>query len=341
MQLNYERLLTHLQQNLAPIYLIQGDEPLLVQEACIAISNQAKRSHFTEQICLTIDAQFNWQGLINQLQNFSLFNEQQLIKLQLTGNLNPEGAQVICQYAQQPSQDKILIITGNKLTGAQLQSSWCKAIEKQGIIVNIWPINQAQMSGWLKQRLTNLGLKITSESLQLLADFCEGNLLAAQQLLQKIQLLAPQETISLATIQQLINDDARFTLFDLVDTCLQGNAKQTLRIIAKLQAEATEPTLIIWSLARELRLLINVMEQVKQGKTLSAALATQSIHSKRSSLLNKALHNSSLELWYHLLMQTAELDKIVKGATPGNIWQAIRILCLQFALRKDSLFIRT
>lgn len=338
MQFNYERLLTHLQQNLAPIYLIQGDEPLLVQEAYIAISNQAKRFDFTEQICLAVEPQFNWQILTNQLQNYALFNDKQLIKLQLTGNLNPEGAQVICQYAQQPSQDKILIIISNKLTGSQLQSSWCKAIEKQGVIVNIWPINQAQMSAWLKQRLTNLGLKITSESLQLLADFCEGNLLAAQQLLQKIQLLAPQEPIPVATIQQLIKDDARFTLFDLVDTCLQGNAKQALRIIAKLQAEQTEPTLIIWSLARELRLLINVMEQVKQGKALSAALATLSIHSKRSSLFNKALHNSSLELWYRLLMQTADLDKIIKGATSGNVWQAIRILCLQFALRKGNLF---
>ncbi|MDF2868365.1 MAG: holA [Gammaproteobacteria bacterium] len=338
MQLNYERLLAHLQQNLAPIYLIQGDEPLLVQEACIAIRNQAKQLHFTEQIRLTIDPQFNWHTFTSQLQNFSLFNEQQLIELQLTANLNPEGARLLYEYAQQPSQDKTLVILSHKLTSAQLQSTWCRAIEKHGVIVSIWPITQAQMPGWLKQRLTSLGLKMTSEGLQLLADFCEGNLLAAQQLIEKIQLLASQDPIPLATIQQLINDDARFTVFDLIDTCLQGNAKQTLRIVNKLQVEEAEPALIVWSLARELRALINIAEQVKQGKTLSAALATQSANSKRNALLNKALQNTSLTLWYRLLMQTAELDKIIKGAAIGNIWQAIRALCLQFALRKYSFF---
>jgi DNA polymerase-3 subunit delta len=338
MQLNYERLSPHLGQNLAPIYLIQGDEPLLVQEACAAICSQAKLNHFTDHVRLTIDSAANWQMFNNYLHNFSLFNEQQLIELQLAGNLTPQGAQILSEYAQQPSQDKLVVIISNKLTNAQLQAAWCKAIDKQGVIVNIWPINQAQMPNWLKQRLTTLGLKTSAEGLQLLADFCNGNLLAAQQLLQKVQLLGLREFLPLASIEQLLNDDARFTIFDLIDACLQGDPAQTLRIVNKLQIEGTEPAIIIWSLAKELRVLINILEQTQQGKSLTAAIASQSSYNKRNTLLTKALQQTSLELWYHLLIETAELDKIIKGASNGNCWHSLQTLCLGFALRKTTLF---
>lgn len=334
MQLNYERLLSHLHSNFAAIYLVHGDEPLLVQEACQAIRNKAIQQNYTEQIRFTVDAQFNWNNFANQYNNLSLFNERQLVELQLTANLTTQGNQLLQDYAQQINQDKVILITSPKLTNAQLQSSWCKAIDKYGIIVTIWPITPGQLPNWLQQRFKQSGLTITSDGLQLLADYCNGNLLAAQQLLEKVKLLATEQVIKLETIQQTINDGARFTVFDLTDACLQGDVKRALRILDKLAAENTDLVLIVWSLARELRALISYAEQ-QTTQTYARPAATN----KNMALLAKVSLSAPVSLWYQLLMQVAEVDQIVKGASTGNAWQFLRTICLQFATRKQNLFI--
>lgn len=338
MQLNYERLVTHLSQQLARVYLIHGDEPLLVQEACLAIRAKAKQANFLEQIRFTVDNHFNWSLVADQLANLSLFSQQQLIELHLTTALNSQGSQLLVNYLQQANDETMLLLVSNRLTNAQLQTNWCKSIDKNGVIVAIWPITQAQLPQWLKQQMAVMGLKIAPAGLDLLTDYCNGNLLAARQLLEKLKLLAPAESITTDTIQQLMNDSARFTVFELVDVCLLGDASQALRILTKLKEEAAEPPLILWSLAREIRILATLAEQISQGKSLSSALASQGANNKRSALLSKALQNTAATLWLSLLKRCAKIDEINKGLTFDNIWDQLQQLCIQFALRKIELF---
>jgi len=335
MQLNYAGLNSHLKQKLAPIYLVHGDEPLLVQEACLSIRNKAGELNFTEQMRFTADGQLDWETIRSQLNNYSLFEECQLIQITLVNNLNTAGGQFIQEYAKEPNQTKILLLISPKLTGAQLQTNWYKAILKEGVVVTVWPLQTAQFPSWISQYSRELGLKIAADAVELIADFCNGHLLAAKQLLTKLQLLANQEVIELATVQGLINDDARYSIFDLMDTCLAGNIKHMLRIVAKLRTENAEPTLLIWALSRELRGLINMAEQLHKGKTLSQVLAGQSLNSQRAHWVGKILQQANLNLWILLLRQTTELDKMVKGAAHDNFWRQFTEICLQFVLRKS------
>jgi DNA polymerase-3 subunit delta len=331
MQINADQLRSHLARQLLPLYLVQGDDPLLVQDACRAIRRKAQQQGCSERLQFSLDNASKWESLQGHLFNFSLFADKQLIEIQLNASPNSAISQGLKSYAQQPSSDKILLLISQKLTTAQLQAAWVKAIANQGAIVSVWPLQAHQLPQWLSQRAQALGFIFEPDALELLADYCSGNSLAAHQLLEKLRLLAPQAAVSLAMVQQLLNDSARYTVFELADSCLQGDVKQALRILTKLQDDNVEPVLILWALTREWRELAQLAEEIAQGAKLNAVLAQRKVNSKKAPWFSKLLANTQATFWYDLLAQAAILDLIIKGMATGNSWDGLAALCLQFA----------
>ena len=72
MKVKPEQLSRHLQQ-LAPVYLVFGEEPLLVQEACDAIRTAARAQGFNERELFHGEAGFDWNLLLNEANSLSLF----------------------------------------------------------------------------------------------------------------------------------------------------------------------------------------------------------------------------------------------------------------------------
>jgi DNA polymerase III delta subunit len=79
----------------------------------------------------------------------------------------------------------------------------------------------------------------------------KGNLLAAQQELEKLRLAAGGKRVDLAAVQASIGDSARFDVFQLGEAALGADVPRALRILAGLRSEGVEATLALWSLARE------------------------------------------------------------------------------------------
>lgn len=75
MQIAANQLTHHLQKTLAPVYLVSGDVPLLMQEAAEQIKQAAQKLGFTERVVLHVDAQFNWPHFLADTENLSLFTQ--------------------------------------------------------------------------------------------------------------------------------------------------------------------------------------------------------------------------------------------------------------------------
>ena len=78
MKIKPDQLKSHLQQclqskQLAPVFIISGDEPLLSQEAADAIRSVARQLEFTERETFDIDARFDWNQVFNETNALSLF----------------------------------------------------------------------------------------------------------------------------------------------------------------------------------------------------------------------------------------------------------------------------
>lgn len=76
--------------------------------------------------------------------------------------------------------------------------------------------------------------------------------------IEKLKLMAEGGQITVETVQAAVADSARFDVFGLTDAVLNGEPAHALRMLEGLRGEGVEPPVILWALARELRLLANI-----------------------------------------------------------------------------------
>lgn len=332
MQLRYEQLPQHLQKNLAPMYLLSGDVPLLAQEASEAIRAAAQQQGYCDRQVFHVESGFSWPKFLAISNNLSLFANKQLLEIRLpTTQLGDGGSKALQAYAANPPPDKILLITLGKLDSTQQKSTWVQSLIKNGVFIQFWPITNDQLPQWIEKRLAAAGLRAEKTGIELLAASAEGNLLAAVQEIEKLRLLfsTANECLSTETIAQAITDNARFDIFQLADACLQGHHNRSLRILAGLRGEGVEAILVLWSLAREIRVLTQISYQIEAGQPLEQALQHQQVWEKRKHLVRQALKRHTTKSLVPLLKLAGKIDQIIKGLETGNVWNELERLILK------------
>lgn len=334
MKIYPEQLAAQLNKQLAPIYIISGEDQLLVNETITAIRQHAQNKGYTETTRLQADRGFDWQELLLATDNQSLFAEKKIIELKIpTGKPGDKGSKALINYAEKTVPDTILLIISEKLDKATQNTKWFKAVEKKAVFIPIWPPTGPQLPKWLAQRLTKAQLTTTPDGLKLLAEYYEGNLLAAAQEIEKLRLIHGAGAITAAQIIASITDNSRHTIFDLIDTAIVGNCTKAIRILHILKQEKTEPTIILWAFTRELRTLIKMASEKRQG--IEQILQQYHVWEKRKPIMRAALQHSKTTL-INILSNCATIDKIIKGAKTGNIWDAFENIIATF--RRDAIY---
>ncbi|GAB4359781.1 MAG: DNA polymerase III subunit delta [Gammaproteobacteria bacterium] len=329
MRIKAENLVSHLQSGLQPIYVIGGEEPLLVNEAADAVRDQARSEGYTTRERLDAGSGFDWSALQQAADTLSLFAERRILELRLPEpKPGTAGAKALESYAQRPAADTLLMVITGRLDKGTLNSRWIKALDRVGVIVTIWPISPRQLPGWIAGRLRQCGLELEREAIALLADRVEGNLLAANQEIERLRLLHGSGRIDTQTVLESVADSARFDVYKLADAALAGDAVRCCRILEGLRVEGVEPVLVLWALAREVRALAGMAYDVEQGRSRESAMANHRVWESRKPLVAKALQRAGLRQWRRLLSFCAHTDRVVKGQVRGEAWEELRTLVL-------------
>ena len=334
MRIYPEKLPAHLQQQLLPVYLVSGDEPLLLQECCDQIRASALQQGCNEREILDAGTtSFNWQDILQSATSMSLFAERKLVELRLpSGKPGAEGSKALCEYLAVASDDDVLLIVSGKIDKQSTNSKWFKALDKAGATIQVWPVDARDLPRWLQQRVRNSGLDIDRDALHLLCEKVEGNLLAAVQEVEKLKLLASDGHISLDTVTKAVSDNARYNLFDTVDSALRGEATTSLRMLHGLRGEGTEPPVVLWALLREIRTLRQARQAVDEGQPAQQALSGLRVWKNRMSMMQGALSRHDKTSLDKLLDQAARTDGSIKGFDSGRPWDNLESLVLNLAV---------
>ncbi len=334
MKLNADGLAKHLQTKLLPVYLIQGDEPLLVQESLDLLHEAAKKQGFLEKSSISVDSTFKLASLNDLTQNFSLFAEKKRVELRCGDKIPADLMAWIQDYLSQVQNygDLCLIITTAKLSAQQQKAKWWVALEQAGAVITIWDVDLNQYPRWLDQRLASKNLKLTPAARQLLIEQSEGNLLAATQIMTKLALTSAGKIVDTPEIEPLLADHSHYGLFDLSSQVLLGNIKRSLRILKQLEHEQ-EAILILWVLSKEVKTLIQIHTQ-KNKMPLAQLYRNLGIWEKRQQEVEAALRRLSLPTLYQCLKDCADIDLLCKGLKDGNVWFALKQLVLALVTGK-------
>jgi DNA polymerase-3 subunit delta len=330
MPINPDQLARQLERGLAPLYLVSGDESLLVDECAGAIRARARADGYSDRQVFTVETGFDWSDLAVAVQSLSLFSERRFFELRLpTGRPGEAGAQALAQFAQNPAPDTVLLVLAGKLDKTQRESAWVQALEAGGVHVLIWPLDAARFPAWLVQRFAARGLKPEAGVVELLAWHLEGNLPAAAQEVDKLGMLVGTGVVRRADAEQSLADSARFTVYQLVDSALGGDAAGARRILASLRAEGTEPILILWALTRELRTHTGLAQELARGRPEATVLGR--VWANRRPIVAKALRRHRPAAWLGFMRAAARLDRVAKGQAPGDKWLELERLLLAVA----------
>ncbi len=332
MRLRPEQIQAHLGNGLAPVYLVSGEEPFQLEQVSSAIRHKAQELGYTDREVMHVERGFDWQQLSASADALSLFADKRLLELRMPGGKPGDaGSKALQRYCDHPPADTVLLIVAGKLEKAQQNTKWFKALEQNGVVVQVWPVEADKLPQWIKQRMQLRDMQPTPEALAMLAERVEGNLLAADQELEKLRLLSGGGTVDAEQVVAAVSDSARFDVFSLVDTALLGDAARAVRILYGLQAEGVEPVLVLWALGREIRSLSGMSRALQQGQAMSQVLTQYRVWDKRKRAVQAALQRYPLKRWQGLLWQVGEIERVIKGQVTGKPWDELLQLTLKVA----------
>lgn len=329
MQCYPNRFDAELNTDLKNFYLIFGDEPQQKLTAIEALRSKAKSLGFDERQSLVADTQFSWNNLLEATQSLSLFSSKQFIELELpTGKPGAEGGKLLAQLAEQPNSDTLILLHGPKIGKDVQQSKWFKALDKHAVYVPCYPLEGNSLTQWVSQQMRAVGLSADPANCKLLCDFCEGNLLAAKQEIDKLALLHPDGSLTTQDIESSVVDQSKYNVFQLVDVLLSGDAQRTIKLLYRLESEGVEPNIILWALVREWQTLQNLTFSQQQGKSINWNQFR--IWKNRQGLYRSAMQRLSIEQLDKIQQKLAFLDKALKQSVVPRPYIEICHICLLF-----------
>jgi DNA polymerase III subunit delta len=315
----------------SPLYIISGDETLLVQEASSMIRQSANKQGYAQRDILNVDTSFDWSAFHANTDNLSLFADKKLIELRFLKKPDAKAQKALAHYLKYPNENNLLLITVPKLDASAQRTQWFKALAQAGTHIPIWPIDAQQLPRWIKQRAQQFKLTLSDQAIQAICDQVEGNLLAAHQTLEKLSLTVGTGTIDDETVIAALSEHSRYDVFALTEACTAQQTAQIVKILASLKGEGIDPILILWAIHREMQLLLNIMDAISQGLSMDAAMNQQRLWDKRKQTLTRFLRTCKRKQLYQCLKSAAKIDRCVKGVEPGNAWDALLQLCLLFS----------
>ena len=332
MRINPRQLQQSLNKGLAPIYVVSGDEPLLVQECCDSIRAAARKQGFSERELLHAEHNFDWGQLLASAGSMSLFAEKKVIELRLAnGKPGDKGSKALQEFANLGGDDLVLLLVLPKLDRSQLNSKWVKTLEQKGVLIQVWPVDAQEMPRWIHQRLRAAGLEAEPDAIQILAERAEGNLLAAGQEIEKLKLLCADRVITAEVMSDAVASSARYDVFGLIDRALAGDADNAIKTLHGLRTEGVEAPVVLWALAREIRSLLEVGEKLDQGQPLNRLVRIQ----KRQPLVQAAIARLRPRQLESLLLRARAVDAAIKGGKDQDPWTGLLELTLNLSGRRS------
>ncbi|HIP75926.1 MAG TPA: DNA polymerase III subunit delta [Psychromonas hadalis] len=321
-----EQLLSKISKEVPYSIMIFGDEALLSLEASDIVISEAKKQGYLEKFDFDLDGKFEKDEIFNHFSSLSLFSEKKIIALSLS-KTNKDNTAFIREITALLNPDTLLILKGPKLTQQQMGNVWFKNLNKVGLFIatNLPPNDKFPQ--WISDRLSAVKLHASQEVINFLSLHFEGNLLAAKQEIEKLSVLYPNQALTLQNVEQNITTHNHFSLFQWIDSLLEGKRHRATRILTQLKAEDTELILISATLNSEVQKLLKLSYQ-RQQMPLNQLLRQHQpkLWESKQQLYRDFLGRVSTQALEHILLKCADLEVQLKVEFGNNNWLKLQAI---------------
>lgn len=291
--MNYCQLIKQLNKGTAdPVYLILGDQEYLsqqIKEAFIRLIPDSERSmnignYDMEDTTISTAVEdaisvpfFGERRLV--IVNRPFFLTGMRVKSKLEQNTDD-----FLDYLQHPEESTVMVIFApyDKLDSRKKVT---KALKKVATTIEIGNLRESEIKKLVTDKISDQGFSINSDALDRMVELTGGKLTSMMSDLPKL-ILYNNETkiIDVESVNGLVSRSMEQNVFDLVNSVLRKDPKQSMDIYHQLLLENDEPIRINAVLIQQFRLLLQVMILQKHGYAQGNLASTLKVHPYRIKL---------------------------------------------------------
>ena len=304
-------------------WILHGQEPLLEQNLIDAFRQSWTKLDIERQR-YDISSVSDWKNVFNALNSLSLFSQN--LAVEVHGNIKPDAntLKLLKNYIQH-NEHNLLVIIMPKQDSASLKSAFFQTVEANGVVVALTANYPQERQKVLSFEADKLGIQLDRDAWIWLEQHHEHNLLAAKNSLMRVADTFPNEAqIQVNHLLECLQDQSRYSTFDLSDSMIAGNLAQSIKTFQYLIESGEAPSLILWTISKEMRLLMQLYEQPQNALQLGIWKTKVSQYQQALRRLNP----QQFLTWPLLLLR---IDSAIKGKSQEKpehlIQQCIAEVC--------------
>ena len=259
---------------LAPLYLLCGDEPYLVERAVKKLLERAVDPGFRDfNLNVFYGNECKGEEVFSAAQTLPMFADRRVVLVKKGGELSAAAMEILLSYLQDPSPSTCLVLQAEKVDG---RKKFFAEFKKRGETVEFKRPYENQLGPYVRDEVRAAGKKIDAAAAELLAYLVGNNL---QELVSQIEKLCiycgKNDLIGVADVKAIVSDTKVENVFEFTDALGAKDLGKALRMLTALLQDGEAPLRVLGAVARHYRQLWQVRELLDR-KVPSADLAKAS-----------------------------------------------------------------
>jgi DNA polymerase-3 subunit delta len=327
MMVKYSALIQHMRTKQYLIYILTGLDLYLSNEAALHIKKSCRESYDLDEKNHDITTAADWQNLFEEANHYSLFSECIFLQVHFDKkSLDAMAKKALAAYLTKPNSRSIILLRAPHLNSKALQSI---AQNPHVLWIQVDPLSPIAFKKWITGKLNDRGIQYSTDVPDLIYQHTQHNLLAAAQIIETVHLAyQPGEILSAEILGPHLNDHCDYALYELSDACLRADAEKAIHVLRALRQDRGEPSLVLWLLTQDIRLLIQLEHALREKTPLLTACNQLKIWPKRAVLYEETLKRLPTNTLYQLLDQGQKLDMSIKSNQNSLVWFGLEQLAL-------------
>ncbi len=326
MNIKSQAITQTLRSKLHALYILTGQDHYLLNDTAITIKKKWRHRGECDEKTIHLNGPSDWELLLDEANSYSLFTEFVLIDARCDKkSIEAAGKKILQSYMQKINSRCLIILRAPNIPVKQLQPL---ANNEHTLLVQAYPLSANELQRWITARLQAHDFRHEAQVPALIHRYTQGNMLACAQVIEKLQLTNNKDALLTADmVMEHLSDQCDYQLYELADACLAGRSEKAVHLLRLACQNKTEPTLILWLLSQEVRLLVQ-LDQLCKSMPLATACSQLKIWPQSARSYETTLARLPLEKLQALLNACQQLDEQIKSSQSVAIWHGLEKVAL-------------
>jgi len=222
-------------KEIAPIYLLYGEEDFLTEEGTVgiidAVLGEGERE-FNLDVVSAADRDI--REIVSIATSFPMMADRRVVVVRDVDKLAGRDADVLTAYCENPSRSTCLVLVGTK---PDFRKKPYVTIRRTGKIFEARPLYDNQLPAWITSRAQKQGRQITPEGCKLLAAYVGASLREVQNELEKLSVYAgDRKEITAEDVAAVVGMSKEYSVFELQKAIGARDVRRSIEIVHHMLA---------------------------------------------------------------------------------------------------------